>query len=415
MPLFAPTLLAWRFSRARHGQRFTRFINRFALAGIVVGTAALIIVGSVMNGFETELKQRILGVVPQLTVSSTDREPLSNWQQLRSELPVISGQQALVPQVSTAGVIQAEGRLRPVLLQGIFPADPESQRALSAVRQHLVVGRFEPTAGDYEIVLGQALAQELDVWPGDRVRLIAAGGGVFTPLGLVPAQRQFTVIGIVAMQSEADSQLLLLHGADVARLLRMATSQVTELRYYFDDPFMALPAQQQLSPWFAENQPGLTSLSWREAYGELFDAVALEKRMVSLMLGLIIAVAAFNIVSALMMMIQDKRADIAILQTMGMRRRGIQCVFFMQGIHNGVMGSLFGLVLGLAGSWWMNDILRILGIDMSLVGGTGLPVVIEVEQIVWILTAACLLSIVATLYPAWRASRILPAQALRYE
>jgi len=175
MPLFAPTLLAWRFSRARHGQRFTRFINRFALAGIVVGTAALIIVGSVMNGFETELKQRILGVVPQLTVSSIDQEPLSDWQDLRRELPAVDGQQALVPQVSTAGVIQAEGRLRPVLLQGVFPADAEGKQALAAVREHLVVGRFEPNAGNYEIVLGQALAQELDVWPGDRVRLIAAG------------------------------------------------------------------------------------------------------------------------------------------------------------------------------------------------------------------------------------------------
>ncbi|HET8816819.1 MAG TPA: FtsX-like permease family protein, partial [Pseudidiomarina sp.] len=243
----------------------------------------------------------------------------------------------------------------------------------------------------------------------------AAGGGVFTPLGLVPAQRQFTVIGIVAMQSEADSQLLLLHGADVARLLRMAPNSITELRYYFNDPFLALPAQQALNTWFVETERNLETVSWREAYGELFDAVALEKRMVSLMLGLIIAVAAFNIVSALMMMIQDKRADIAILQTMGMRRRGIQLMFLLQGMHNGVIGSLIGLLIGLAGSWWINDLIAVLGVDMSLVGGSGLPVVIDTRQIAWILVAACALSIVATVYPAWRASRILPAQALRYE
>lgn len=415
MPLFAPTLLAWRFSRAQHGQRFTRFINRFALAGIVVGTAALIIVGSVMNGFENELKQRILGVVPQLTVSSTDQQPLLAWQELRRQLPAVPGQQAIVPQVSTAGVVQSAGRLRPVLLQGIFPDDAESDLALAGIREHLVVGRFELTPGNYEVILGQALAQELDVWPGDRVRIIAAGGGVFTPLGLVPAQRQFTVVGIVAMQSEADSQLLLLNGADVGRLLRMATDSITELRYYFSDPFLALPGQQELAQWFAANDRNLETVSWREAYGELFDAVALEKRMVSLMLGLIIAVAAFNIVSALMMMIQDKRADIAILQTMGMRRGGIQLMFLLQGIHNGIIGGLVGLILGLAGSWWINDILELLGIDMTLVGGSGLPVVIEVQQITWIIVAACALSIVATLYPAWRASRILPAQALRYE
>lgn len=415
MPLFAPALLAWRYSHARHGQRFTRFINRFALAGIVLGTAALIIVGAVMNGFENELKQRILGVVPQLTVQAPNNQPLTAWRELRDQLPPAQGQQAVVPQVAMAGVVQAEGQLRPVLLQGVFPEQPQSSATLIPLREHLVVGRFELDAGDYEVILGQTLAQELDVWPGDRVRIIAAGGGVFTPLGLIPAQRQFTVAGIVAMQSEADSQLLLLNGVDAARLLRMATDSVTELRYYFSDPFLALPAQVELMQWLADNQLNYQTTSWREAYGELFDAVALEKRMVSLMLGLIIAVAAFNIVSALMMMIQDKRSDIAILQTMGLRRPGIQMVFLLQGIHNGVVGSLLGLGLGLMGSFWLNDILSVLGTDMSLVGGTGLPIVIEVAQILWIVAAACSLSILATLYPAWRASRVMPAQALRYE
>ncbi|MDX1706409.1 lipoprotein-releasing ABC transporter permease subunit [Pseudidiomarina sp.] len=413
--MFQPTalFLGSRYSRARHGSRFTRFINRFALAGILVGVAALIVVGSVMNGFEQELKQRILGVVPQLTVTPADASGLRDWQQLAAQLPQAEGQRAVLPQVSSAGVIQGAGRLRPVLIQGIFPDAEGSEVQLQPLREHLQVGELEALQpGSYRILIGQSLARELDVWPGDSLRVIAAAGGMYTPLGLMPAQRRFTVAGIIAMQSEADSQLLIMHGGDAARLLRMADGEVSGLRYYFDDPFQALPAQQHLQSVLSDDYE---LESWRERYGELFDAVSMEKRMVSLMLGLIIAVAAFNIVSSLMMLIQDKRSDIAILQTMGLRRRALYLMFMVQGLNNGVIGSIGGLLVGLATCLYLNNILTLLGVDTGLAGTGGLPVLMQAEQITLIVLVAVVLTLLATLYPAWRASRVLPAEALRYE
>jgi len=203
-----------------------------------------------------------------------------------------------------------------------------------------------------------------------------------------------------------------MHGSDAARLLRLPDSQVSNVRYYFTDPFQAISAaeylQQQLGPDFNVR-------SWRSQYGELFDAVNMEKRMVGLMLGLIIAVAAFNIVSALMMLIQDKQTDIAILQTMGMRKSGIYQMFLMQGLTNGVIGSLLGLTAGVLLAGNLNQVLSLLQVDLSFTGQAGLPVLMQPEQIVTIVLAALLLTLLATLYPAWRASQTQPARALTYE
>ncbi len=409
----AAFFLGVRYSRAKHGNRFTRFINRFALAGILVGVAALIVVGSVMNGFEQELKERILGVVPQLTVASAQQPGLAEWESLAAGLPAVAGQRAVVPQVSTPGVVQSEGQLRPVMIQGLFPEIDQAAIQWQPIIENLRSGSVEQLqASEYRILIGQALAQELDVWVGDKLRVIAAGGGVYTPLGLMPAQRQFTIVGIVAMNSEADSQLLIMHGADAARLLRLPPNQVSSVRYYFDDPFAGIPAATVLSEHLGE---AYQVSSWRDQYGELFDAVSMEKRMIGFMLGLIIAVAAFNIVSALMMVIQDKRGDIAILQTMGMRNESLYAMFMVQGLTNGVIGSLSGLLIGVLLASYLNEIIVFLGVDLSFVGQTGLPVLMQPAQIAFIVAAALMLTLLATLYPAWRASQTQPANALRYE
>ncbi|KFZ30013.1 hypothetical protein IDAT_02725 [Pseudidiomarina atlantica] len=402
--------LSYRYSRARYGQRFTRFIQRVSLVGIVVGVAALIIVGSVMNGFEAELKQRILTVVPQLQVS--DEQGLDNWQQVADSLPVLTGARALVPEVTTAGVIQSEQRLQAVQVQGIFPDVDGSDVQLQPLQQHLEAGQLQLEAGTFNVVLGYALAQQLNIWPGQQLRLIAAGGGIYTPLGLVPAQRLVTVTAVVRMQSEADQHLLVMHGADLARILRMAEGQVSGLRYYFDDPFAALAAADELTSEVAEP---LQVTSWQQSYGHLFDAVSMEKRMVNLMLGLIIAVAAFNIVSSLMMMVQDKRADIAILQTMGLAPQRVRSMVVLQGMFTGTLGAVLGLLLGVLTTHFLNPLLTGFGVDMSFAGPTGLPVVMAPLQILGTVLAALGLTFIATLFPAWQASRILPAQALRYE
>lgn len=409
----AALFLGFRYSRARHGNKFTRFINRFALAGILIGVAALIIVSSVMNGFEQQLKQRILGVVPQLLVQADTGGSVANWADLAQKVPPLTGQIAAVPQVGSAGVVQSSGQLRPIYIQGLFPDAKDAAIQRQPLQTYQVYGDVNQLeAGAYRVILGQALAQELGVWPGDVIRVIAAAGGVYTPLGLMPAQRQFTVAAIVGMQSEADSQLLVMHGADAARLLRLPQDHVSAVRYYFSDPFMALKVEPQVQ---AALPAGYTTQSWRAQYGELFDAVSMEKRMVGLMLGLIIAVAAFNIVSALMMVIQDKRADIAILQTMGLRRSHLHMMFMVQGLINGVLGSIIGLAIGLLVGSYLNEIIQAVGIDLSFAGQLGLPVLMQPLQIATIVFAAMALTLLATLYPAWRASRVLPAEALRYE
>jgi lipoprotein-releasing system permease protein len=402
--------LGLRYSRARHGQRFTRFIQRVSLVGIVVGVAALIVVGSVMNGFEGELKQRILTVVPQLEIKA--ERGLANWQQVASSLPAVAGQRALVPEVSTAGVLQGQQRLQAVQVQGVFPQAEGAEIQLQPLAENLSTGELALQPGSFNVVLGYALAQQLNAWPGQQLRLIAAGGGIYTPLGMLPAQRLVTVSGIVRMQSEADKHLLVMHGADLARLLRMAPEQVSGLRYYFADPFQALDAVAPLQEQLGDT---LEVTSWRDSYGHLFDAVSMEKRMVNLMLGLIIAVAAFNIISSLMMVVQDKRADIAILQTMGLAPFRVRRMVVLQGLVTGTVGSLIGLALGLLMAWYMNPLLQALGVDLSFAGPNGLPVVVDEIQVTATVIAALALTFLATLFPAWQASRLLPAQALRYE
>lgn len=402
--------LGLRYSRARHGQRFTRFIQRVSLIGIVVGVAALIVVGSIMNGFEGELKQRILTVVPQLEI--TAEQGLDDWQDVAQSLPKATGQTALVPEVSTAGVVQGQQQLQAVQVQGVFPNAAGAEVQLAPLQNHLNAGELALNPGDFNVVLGYALAQQLNVWPGQQLRLIAAGGGIYTPLGLLPAQRLVTVSGIVRMQSEADKHLLVMHGADLARILRMAPDRVSGLRYYFNDPFQALDAVSELEPSLPA---GLQMKSWRDSYGHLFDAVSMEKRMVNLMLGLIIAVAAFNIISSLMMVVQDKRADIAVLQTMGLAPYRVRRMVVLQGLVTGGIGSFIGLLLGLALVWYLNPLLQALGIDLSFAGPAGLPVLVNGVQVTATVVAALLLTFLATLFPAWQASRLLPAQALRYE
>ncbi|MBY6062781.1 lipoprotein-releasing ABC transporter permease subunit [Pseudidiomarina sediminum] len=404
--------LALRYGRARHGQGFTRFIQRVSLVGIVLGVAALIIVGSVMNGFENELKQRILSVVPQLEIRHEQGKGIENWQQLAAQLPEVTGQQAVVAEVSSAGVLQSAGKLQAVSVQGIFPEQAHSEVQLAPLQEHLRAGQIDLRAGDFHVVLGASLAQQLDVWPGQQLRLIAAGGGIYTPLGLLPAQRLVTVRAVVQLQSEADQHLVVMHGSDLARILRMAPQQVSGLRYYFNDPFQALPAVAPLQAAVAEP---LVVESWRQQFGHLFDAVRMEKHMINLMLSLIVAVAAFNIVSSLMMVVQDKRADVAILQTMGLSAARVRRVVVLQGLATGVLGSCLGLALGLLISFFVNPIMTTLGIDLSFAGPQGLPVLIEPLQVAVIVLVALALTFLATLFPAWQASRMLPAHALRYE
>jgi len=404
--------LALRYSRSRYRSPFTRFISRFSMLGILLGVMALIVVTSVMNGFEAQLKTRILGVVPQVTVVPQDGSPMQDWQQVADQIEWPAQVQHVSPFVQAEGLVQGARGLQAVLIQGVFP---EQEPEFSVIRDNMITGSLNNLQpGSWAMLMGRPLSSQLDIFPGERVRLIAAQGQHYTPLGLMPAQRQFSVNGLFELGSEVDSQLVLLHGDDAARLFRMRQGEVSGLRLYLQDAFQAAQVSRSLSHNPIVQQASLTTQSWESRYGRLFQAVRMEKAMMMIMLGLIVAVAAFNAVSALIMLVQDKRADIAILQTLGLGRAGVYKTLLLQGMYSGVVGAFGGIIAGLLVTFGLNDVLALVGADI-FGQGEQLPVVIDRSQVALIAGAALTLTFLATLYPAWRAAQIQPAETLRYE
>ncbi|AAV82356.1 UNVERIFIED_ORG: lipoprotein-releasing system permease protein [Idiomarina abyssalis] len=409
--MFQPVVLfiGLRYSRARQGSAFTAFINRFAFAGIALGVMALVVVMSVMNGFEGQLKERILGAVPQVTLTDADSTTeLTNWRKTQEQLPELEAIKGSMPYVQTQGILQFSEKMSVANIQGIYPDAGEVPLSLE---DKMVVGDWlSLTPGSYHLIIGQRLAQKQGITVGDNIRIIAAQGGVYTPFGLVPSQRRFVVTGFFSMGSEVDESVVFAHGSDLARLIRLPEGKVSGLQLFLDDAFKAPQVAESL-----RNKTQLTTSDWRQNYGQLFEAVGMEKRMMWLMLALIIAVAAFNTLSALIMVINDKRHDIAILQTLGLSNGRIRTVFLLQGLYNGVLGSLIGVILGLILSWYLNDILALFGAQIFAGSDEGLPIIINVSQVIITVVAAITLTLVATLYPASQAAHVQPSEALRYD
>ncbi|AVJ56184.1 lipoprotein-releasing system transmembrane subunit, LolC/LolE family [Idiomarina sp. OT37-5b] len=408
--MFQPVTLfiAIRYGRAQKSSAFTRFINRFALGGIALGIMALIVVMSVMNGFEHELKQRILGAVPQVTL--TAKQPLSDWQQQLMELPEHPAVAATLPLVQSQAVIQGRDEMVVAMARGRVSHD-SSDGLPPRLRDALRVGQWQLlNEGTFRVILGQAVAQRLGVTVGDSVRMITAAGAVYTPFGMVPAQRRFDVVGIFALESEIDSGLVVTAAADLNRLMRQPAASIQgfqlQLTDAFDAPRVAAAYREQTDYQVDD---------WRQQFGQLFNAVAMEKRMMWLMLALIIAVAAFNTLSALVMVINEKRHDIAILQTIGLTQPQIRRVFLLQGSYNGIIGTAVGVLAGLLISLFLNPLLSLLGVNLMAISPAGLPVLIDAGQVILVALASLILCLVATVYPALMAAKTQPSEALRYD
>ncbi|SHI14315.1 lipoprotein-releasing ABC transporter permease subunit [Ferrimonas marina] len=399
-----PVLIGLRYWRARKDTRFVSFITLFSVLGITIGVAALIIVSSVMNGLEGRLKGQILGSVPQVVVEAAEADAAQVAQQL-SVLPRVKAQ---VPILATEAMVMRGREMGGVQLLGI---DPVVEADHSTIADAMIQGEYRALqGGQYGLLLGAQLAARLGVYTGDSVRVIAAEGARYTPLGRVPSQRNFTVQGIFSLGSEVDQSLALIHIDDAERLLRQKPGIRLYLEDAFDAPRISAALAQSWRDW--DQPPGISD--WRSQYGQLFAAVKMEKRMMSLLLGLIIAVAAFNIVSALVMMVTDKTADVAILKTQGLGRTKVMGIFAVQGMSSSVLGTLLGLALGLLLALNLQPVLDLLGIWL-LPPGQPLPVIIDFEQVALVVFGALGLSFLATLYPAWRASHVNPAEVLRYE
>lgn len=396
------TFIGLRYLRGRSGDRFSRFVSYMSTAGITIGVMSLVTVLSVMNGFEAQLKGRILGVLPQAIVSEADgKTPYTET------IPDFAKQLSTAahpePIVQSEAVIQSSDNLSAGLLIGIKPSDHDP------IESHLIAGRLSSLqAGKYQVFIGHTLARAMDVSLGDKVRLMVTSASQFTPLGRIPSQRIFTVAGIYNTGSDVDGQLMLTHIDDAARLLRFKKDTITGWRLFFDDPFVVGELSKQPLP------EGWQWQDWRDQRGELFQAVRMEKNMMGLMLGLIVGVAAFNIISALIMVVMEKQSEVAILKTQGMTDRQVLAIFMVQGASSGVIGALFGGTLGVLLASNINALLESAGIALFAVGGE-LPIVINPAQISIVVALAIALSLLATLFPSYRASSVKPAEALRYE
>lgn len=396
-------MLGLRYAGARGQLRFASFVSGFSTIGILLGVAALIVVSAVMNGFEQQLKDRMLGVLPHAMVTEPQGR-LAEPGQYQSLFANSGAVIASAPFIRAEAMVQGPGHITGVELYGIDPANRQDHILQTLDARTREYFEYLP----YGVVMGWSAARSLGVEPGDKVRVTVTEGSRFTPLGRVPSQRLFTLVGTFSTGTDVDRQLVVARLDDAARLLRYAPGQASGLRLWLDDPF-ALSALPVLP------EP-LVYQTWQHTRGELFQAVAMEKRLMSFMLALIVLVAAFNILSAMVMVVTDKEAEIAMLKTLGLSRGRIMTIFMIQGGFSGVLGSILGFVLGVLLSLNLDVVLNVLGLNFyGAAGGAQLPVLLLPMQLITVLFSTLLLCVLASLYPAWRASRVHPAEALRYE
>ena len=413
MPL--EVFVGLRYTRAKRRNHFISFITMISMLGITLGVMALIVVLSVMNGFENELRGRILGMVSHVTVSSF-RGPLQEWDNLRSETlehPEVIG---AAPYTEAEAMISNLSSVSGALIRGI---DPEYETSVSEVHENMKFGELgDLVAGDYGIILGSGLANTLDVVPGDRVTMVTPQA-TSSPLGFLPRLRRFKVVGIFEIGVyEYDRSSAIIHHQDASRLFRL-DGGVSGLRLKLEDLDLAPQVRQELKQsigleyWVSD---------WTLRHSNYFKAVRTEKTVMFIILSLIVAVAAFNIVSTLVMVVTDKQADIAILRTLGMSPLSIMWVFMVQGTLIGLIGTLLGLVSGVVVASHIDVIVPALEqffqtqfLPRGVYPITDLPSEMKQSDVIKIALLSFGLSIVATLYPALRASRTRPAEALSYE
>ena len=410
--------LGWRYTRAGRATRrngFISFISAASMLGIALGVAALIVVLSVMNGFRKDVTGRMLSVISHVEVFSPDGAALPDPQRTLSEVRANPEVVGAAPFIGAQGLLARGETMQGAIVRGIDPALEPNVTDIAAQLKDSALARLVP--GQFGILLGADLARKLGVVQGDQVTLIAPSGQV-TPAGVVPRLKQMTVVGTFSSgHYEYDSALAMLHMDDAARIFRLEGP--TGIRLKLRDLHQARQVTDQLAGSLSGH---LLLLDWTRQNRTWFAAVQLEKRMMFIILTLIVAVAAFNLVSTLVMTVTDKRADIAILRTLGASPKSIMGIFVVQGAMVGVIGTLAGLLLGLSIAFNIDVIVpaieRLLSAsflpkDIYLI--SKMPSEPQSSDITPIALISLVLSFLATLYPSWRASRVNPAEALRYE
>ncbi len=410
-----PWWIGLRYLRPRRQNRFVGFVSGIAIAGIALGVGTLIAVLSVMNGFEQDLRQKILDVVSHATLEGGDGR-LGDWRAIEERTGGQEGVVAIAPFIEGRGMLVAGERSAAVELRAVMP---DREREVSALERHLSGdGLDELVPGSWRILLGRGLADAMGVEKGDAVQVVIAQGNV-TPAGVAPRTRRFTVAGFIdAGMHEFDHGLALLHLDDARRLYRMGDA-VTGLRYRFADAGSAGRRIQEL----AQGLIGSYYISdWSRRHGNFFRSIQVTKSIMFFVLLLVVAVAAFNIIATLVMVVKEKRADIAILRTLGGSPRDMLAIFVAQGAVIGIAGTVLGVGLGLLLAANITRIVacleRLMGItlvDPRVYFISELPADIRSGDVLVIAGTALLLGVLATIYPAWRAATTQPAEALRHE
>ena len=416
--MFRPLILyiGLRYTRAKQRSHFVSFISLTSMLGIALGVTVLITVLSIMNGFDHEIRNRIFGLSRQVAVS-TSNNILPDWHNLMSELVHYPGVKSVAPNINGQGMLTYGNQVRPTLVTGIIP---KNEVTVSKINSKIIAGSFKNLQqGSFGIVLGQKLAQSLGLSLYDKVTLVIPEALV-TPVGIMPRSKRFILVGIFKAGTGFgfDSDLAFINLYDAQKLFHMG-SAISLLRLKLFNLYDAPKVSEQLTKTLNKNY---RVTNWTQDYGEFFNAIKLEKTMMFIMLLLIIAVAAFNLVATLVMVVTDKRSDIAILRTFGATPRDILGIFMVQGSIIGLIGTLLGLVAGVTLALNVSAIesaienyfqLQLFSSDIYYVNY--LPSQLHWQDVWQICLAALGMSLLATIYPAWRASRTEPAEALRYE
>ncbi|MGH8400027.1 MAG: lipoprotein-releasing ABC transporter permease subunit [Gammaproteobacteria bacterium] len=410
-----PIYIGLRYFRAKRRNQFISFISFMSMLAIAIGVMALITVLSVMNGFQNELRARILGMVSDITVSGFDGR-LHDWQGVVQQLDGLSHVTGVAPYIEDQAMLANGANMSGTVVRGVLPSDAGK---VSDIAQKMVSGSLsELKPGQYGIVLGKDLAYSLGVGQGDKVVLMISQGNV-TPAGIIPRLRRFTVVGIFdAGVYQYDSALALISMQDAQTLYNMGQA-ITGVRVKLDDNLLAPQVSRQLVRHF---QGQYYVSDWTQQNSNLWAAIAIEKTVMFVILSLIDLVAAISIVIVLVMAVIDKQSDIAILRTLGITPRGVMGIFVVQGALIGFLGTLLGLVLGVLLAHNVNNILEFARhvfnaqiFPASVYYINDLPSDIYVSDVLKITLSTFVLTILSTLYPAWRAARTQPAEALRYE